>query len=844
MAVGMRRLREGDVISVKRLGVNPRRLRWGLLACALLLTAIVVGYLSYGRYRIRQVEQSIVEKARKSLAQISENVTYSHSNDDKTMYTIHAAKVTPLGDNKYSLHEVVLTLYGRTPGEVDYVRGADFEYDEKEGVVKALGEVDMELQPPQSVVGTGRSSAAMAKDGKAADVIHVRTRGLVYIRKLGVAATDQQVDFDYGAIHGSSLGAEFYNGENILHLLADVRMEGVTHGAPMVMTADKADIDRTANVAAFVHPVVSSQGRSARADHAVAYLRHDSSLERLEATGSVMLAQGTRQVNAARLDATMGATSIPEHAKFSGGVKLTDTSALRPMQGSATEMETAFNGKGELTSLVAQGNASMAMVDHSAGTGLRRQMSGDRVLVSLLPGAVRGHGTKGGSSLSEIHAMGRAQAQGDSLSAATKTAPAQLKTTHIEGDDLLAKFEAGAGGQSQLRTMDARGHTLLQQNSADGAEENSAGDTLAVVFAANAASSNSGSRNFGGARIASAVQSGHVTIRNRAAKKPGANAEPQVMTASANRANYDGAANKLTLAGSAHLSDETTELAAASVVMDETTGDAEARGSVSATMQSKQPTTGAASTQPPAHVLAASARLSRNTKLLEFQGTDAQPARLWQGASQVDAASLLLDGDRHTLAARPANADALIHAVFAGATAQPTTNSSNRNAPKPGDVVRVASQKMDYADLQREARFAGAVRIDGLTGDVRGQRAVVLLNAAKNDATRAATATPFGGTTGSIDRVVITGDVQLQQPGRQGTGESLVYTAASNNYVLTGTTARPPKITDAQQGTVTGTTLVFADSGSTIIVAGTPASSKGSGTRVRTETEVRNDSKK
>jgi lipopolysaccharide export system protein LptA len=813
-----------------------------LLACALLLTAIVVGYLSYGRYRIRQVEQSIVEKARKGLAQISENVTYSHSNDDKTMYTIHAAKVVPLGKDKYSLHDVVLTLYGRTPGEVDYVRGADFEYDEKEGVVKALGEVDMELQPPQSVAASGRPVAA-TKDGKAADIIHVRTRGLVYIRKLGVAATDQQVDFEYGAMHGSSLGAEFYNGENILHLLADVRMEGVTHGAPVAMTADKADIDRTANVAAFVHPVVSSQRRSARADHAVAYLRHDSSLERLEATGNVMLAQGTRQVNAARLDATMGATSIPEHAKFSGGVKLMDTSALRPMQGSATEMETVFNGKSELTSLVAQGNASMAMVDHSAGAGLRRQMSGDRILVSLVPGTGRGRGTKGGSRLSEIHAMGRAEAQGDSLTAATKAVPAQLKTTHIEGDDLLAKFEAGAGGQSQLRTMDARGHTLLQQNSADGTEEKSAGDTLAVVFAANAVSTNSGNKNFGGARIATAAQSGHVTIRSRAAKKPGTNVGPQVMTASADRANYDGAANKLILAGSAHLSDETTELTAASVVMDQATGDAEARGGVSATMQSKQSTTGAASTQPPAHVLAASARLSRNTKLLEFRGTDAQPARLWQGASQVEAANLLLDGDRHTLSARPAVAGALIHAVFAGSGAQPQSGA-NRAVQKAGNVVRVASQKMDYADLQREATFAGTVRIDGLTGDVRGQRAVVLLNAAKNDALRAATATPFGGTTGSIDRVVITGDVQLQQPGRQGTGESLVYTAASNNYVLTGTTARPPKITDAQQGTVTGTTLVFADSGSTIIVAGTPASSKGSGTRVRTETEVRNDGKK
>jgi lipopolysaccharide export system protein LptA len=91
---------------------------------------------------------------------------------------------------------------------------------------------------------------------------------------------------------------------------------------------------------------------------------------------------------------------------------------------------------------------------------------------------------------------------------------------------------------------------------------------------------------------------------------------------------------------------------------------------------------------------------------------------------------------------------------------------------------------------------------------------------------------------------MLSGDVQLEQPGRHGTGEMLLYTAATGRYVLTGTPAHPPRAVDAQQGTVTGTSLTFADSGSTIIVAGEPGTPKTKGTRVRTETEVRPEGKK
>jgi lipopolysaccharide export system protein LptA len=92
---------------------------------------------------------------------------------------------------------------------------------------------------------------------------------------------------------------------------------------------------------------------------------------------------------------------------------------------------------------------------------------------------------------------------------------------------------------------------------------------------------------------------------------------------------------------------------------------------------------------------------------------------------------------------------------------------------------------------------------------------------------------------GSLERVVLLGGVQLEQPGRHGTGEQLVYTAATDNFVLSGTPEHRPTVRDAQQGSVTGTTLTFGAAGSTIVVAGEPGSTTAKHARVRTETEVR-----
>lgn len=849
-----------------RLGLSVRRLRWGLLASATVLVLLVAAFLGYGHFRMSKIAQTIIDRAKKH---ISEGVTYSDSVGGKINYTLHADRVETKstgsgGDEVYILHGVKLDLYGRTEGGADHVYGKDFEYDRTVGTVKALGAVDMDIQAPTSVAGHNANSGHQAEP----EDIHVKTSGLVYVKRLGVAATGERVDFTYGDLHGSSQGAEFDNGRNVLRLLAQVEATGEEHGQPLHLTATKADYDRTSNVATFENAVVKSGERTGKADQAITYLRHDSSVERLEGTGNVVLSQGTRQVSSSHLDATFSTASVVQWMKMTGGVTLVDTNAQKPVHGGASVAEVNFDAKGSPAKIVATGGANIAEVDHRAAgpsQGLRRTLSGNQITMNFVPGvapAGSAKGTKPKSILRELHVVAGAKALGDSWSATgnsvgAKAAPV-LKTSEVAADDLLGEFVEGARGEAELKTLHGRGHTQLQQDTSAGAEQVSTGDTLEAVLMTGPASGSSGSR------VESAVQTGHVAIHSKPAPKPDAKpgAKVDVTAATAERATYDGATEKLRLTGNAHVIDDTTEMSAASIVVDQPTGNAEAEGSVVATVLGNGGQSGDTTGGQVTHVMSLSAKLQHAAKLAEFHGTDAQPAKLWQGASQVQAANIFLDGDKHTMAARPQANGALIHAVFAGANAAPKPAAAPKPvaASKPAEAVqkktatpaakpqtagssvaRVAAQKMDYSDLQREATFQGAVRIDGISGDAQSQRAVVFLTpAAKNNGGAA----PFAGTNGSVDHIVLSGEVNLEQPGRHATGETMLYTEATGQYVLTGTPGRLPKAIDAQQGTVTGTTLIFSDSGSTIIVAGEPATSKGKGTRVRTETEVRPEGKK
>ena len=313
-----------------------------------------------------------------------------------------------------------------------------------------------------------------------------------------------------------------------------------------------------------------------------------------------------------------------------------------------------------------------------------------------------------------------------------------------------------------------------------------------------------------------------------------------------------------------------------------------------------------------------------------FYGGPGHAARLWQGASQVEAPVLDFQRTQQTLTARgdTASAQAVVHAVFMSAARQPGMRMGSRataakEAAKDGheaatsgrevatsrpdapgtktgtavqrpDVVRVASRQMVYSEAAHRADFSGMVQVESADGRMHANRASVFLQpaspaasgmspvapgavpvapgaatgaAANGAGTRAATRPSpveskaeksgsmglaaggiFGG---GVKEIVAQGQITLDQPGRHGNGEQLVYTAEDGKFILTGVPGAPPRLTDEVKGTVTGASLIFnstddsvtvsgaAGPGSTIPGSATPGSAAKGG-RTRTETRVKN----
>ena len=824
--------------------LSIQKLRWVLITGAVLLVGVLAVYIGYGRYRALKAYRDIIARSGVSITHDSNGVTYSQSVKGKKVFTIRAKKETSLGNGKYALHDAELLLYDRNGDAADHIYGSEMEYDQNEEVARAKGEVFMDIQPPRGLANSGRNQTQPIKPRPASGpVIHIRTSGLVYVRKLGVAATQDQVQFNYGDMACTALGAEFNTNGNTVKLLANVQMDGLAHGKPLHVVAERADMSQDENIANLTHPVVTTDNRRMKADVAVVHLRKDGSIESVQGTDHVVLTDATQQITANRLDATLNAQSIPQAAKLTGDVVLVDSNPLRPTHASAAVVDVAMDAQGQPTRLVATGGARLSMLDRKSNpTGLTRSMEGAKIIALLTPGQ-----HKSSSHLTELHAIGSAHASGQSLVAQTKASPGDnkspaLKNVQVSADDLRTTFLQTGDQKAHPEKLYATGHTRLEQNAPLGEQEISSGDTLEILFAPDHSAVVPSSSE--AMSITSAEQTGHVTIHNQAATKPGSNAPGSATDGTAERASYDGQSQILTLAGHTHLEGENGSIDAPTVALNQRTQDVDVSGGVQASFQNSRspdalPANAASSStpEPVTHVLASTAHFEHATRFATFHGTDASPSRMWQDASQVQAATLSFDGNRRIFSARPERPGGLVHAILAS---NPPVRKPGAPSPPPS-IIRVASPTMDYNDLRREAAFAGGVTIDSATGEVRGQHAVAFLTPAPPTHPKQAASTvqpqpnPLNG---SIDRVVVYGAVQIDQPGRHGTGDQLFYTASSATYVLTGTPTSPPHIADAQQGNVTGATLLFGDAGSTIVVSGEQGAPKGKGGRVHTETYV------
>ena len=344
--------------------VSVERLRVWLLAGAGLLVVVIAAFLGFAHYRAHRFIKDLPAKLGVDITQEANGFTYSQSVQGKTLFTIHAAKQRQYKDGKVTLQDVGIVLYGRTQDRTDRIYGSEFEYDQKAGVIRAMGEVSSgsagtDADGCESASRTMRRAricmglAVRRREGTGEQLIHVKTSGLVFLRELGVAATDQDIEFEFKGMNGHAKGADYSSDTGVLVLHSDVKVNGLQQGRPVVLTASRAELDRVNNRVTLTQARYVSVGEAAgggqttQAQRAVVYLRKDGSAERVEAEGEVTLTEADGgKVVAQRAETMLSADNRPQSVRLYDGVRYGADEPLRQAKGEAGEGRGTFDKAG------------------------------------------------------------------------------------------------------------------------------------------------------------------------------------------------------------------------------------------------------------------------------------------------------------------------------------------------------------------------------------------------------------------------------------------------------------------------------------------------------------------
>jgi lipopolysaccharide export system protein LptA len=338
--------------------------------------------------------------------------------------------------------------------------------------------------------------------------------------------------------------------------------------------------------------------------------------------------------------------------------------------------------------------------------------------------------------------------------------------------------------------------------------------------------------------IASIVQQGSVAYTD------GLSPEKRTQ-AWADKALYTPADGILLLTGSPRVSDGGMTTTANTIRINRVTDDAFADGSVKSTYSDlkEQPSGALLASSSPIHVTAATMTAHNSPAVALYEGN----ARLWQDADIVEAPSIQFDRDRRFLVAQGTAEHPVSTVLVQGRLVQPGKAPSSEAQPKKSQPqktpsgeykangksqekfdkdtpINITAARLTYSDSDRRAHYDGGVTARGSGFDATSKELDAYL-APRNQTTNSQS---LSGPS-RLDRMVAQSHVIIQQPGRRADGQTLIYTASDDKFVLTG---GPPSIFDAERGKITGVSLTFFRGDDRVLVEGAASTPVVTQTRV------------
>ena len=701
------------------------RLRTWFAFLAIATIAVVAGFYVYARFQLRKLVQQAPQKLGVEIQQSTEGFSLSKSEGGRTLFTIRASKAVQYKQGgKAELQDVNIIVYGKDSNRFDQISGSGFEYDREAGIVKANGEVNIDLEA--NALGPKQPDQQPPRELK--NPIHLKTRGLVFNQKTGFAETKEAIEFRIPQANGSAQGASYDSKSNVLTLQSNVKIE--TGGdRPTSINAERGVIRKEPADMVLERVHLKQTERSIDADRVNVTFRSNNDVDKIVATGDVRLQDNDKNalsVMAPRADLDMAEKNSIRQAVFSGGVHV-EGSGKNPINATSGKLTLNFGNQNRLSHVRASENVH---VQQKPG-----QTSGDAYDVVA-------------------NAMDLVVRNGNRFESAETSGPGQVMLTPQKaapGDHTVVtadRFRAEFDDNNRLKIIHGAPNAKMVASTSNEPDKIASSRDMQVQFAP------------GGGLIGILMNGGF-----QYTEAQGSQGSKGGRTATADKARYNPADETLTLSGSPRVTDGGLAITANAVRINRRTGDAFADGDVKTTYSElKQDPNGALlATADPIHATARSMNAQRNSGVARYTGG----ARLWQGPNIVEAPSLEFNRQQRSIVAQ-GTADKSVQSVFV------QIDKNGKATP-----VVVTAAKLAYVDSDRRARFTGGVIAKGAELTISSDSVDVVLNAA-GQASKATNAPS------QLNQIVAQNHVSIQEAGRRATGEKLVYTASDGKFVLTG----------------------------------------------------------
>lgn len=538
---------------------------------------------------------------------------------------------------------------------------------------------------------------------------------------------------------------------------------------PVHIRSGSAVFDKASQTARYDGGAVATrENDELRGGSLVAHLDVDNRFERIEARGDAMLRAGGRaEVTAPSLDFAFAEGNQIERAIATGGSRLVSLGAppVRTVTGDRTEIDFAPGAAGsEIRQARVDGQAVVSMdappATAAAPNPAARELRADGVVLEMFEGGqfARSVDANGNAVLTITPVQAVAGADRKRV-----TAP-KMRMDFFETDNSARECAATGGARIEIEPLAPDGRqprtTTSEAVRAEFARESQ--DLSRVDYNGNFTYTE-GDRNATSDRATYTPADELIALRG-----PSSNGRPTVW-------------------------DSRSRSQAGEIDIRTKARTSQARGDVRTTYYSPE---SAGSATPFGRTKSPVFLTAQNADVREADGGVAAysgSARAWQDDNYVKADTITLYN-----AGRRMEAQGNVESGLARASRR----SAAPDGAEPVPVFTTASS-MSYSDAESLVHYKGSVVTRQAPGEIRSDEQDVWLSK--------------GESVSNLDRMIATGSVVMTEPGRNGRGDKLVYTASDQRAVLTGANAR---LEDSEQGTTTGQELTYFVGGERVRVAG------------------------